>query len=58
MQPNVWRWPCGPPRLLDVTLADMTAKDCKKDILIVDAMSNLPDKVNVAVLWALSAEVL
>jgi len=41
-----------------MSLADMMTEDCKKDLLIVGAMSNLLDKVNVAVLWALSTEVL
>ena len=36
-----------------MSLADMMTEDCEKDLLIVGAMSNLLDRVNVAVLSSL-----
>jgi hypothetical protein len=45
-------------QVLKVTLPDVMAENCQEHFLIVGTMGNLPDKVDVTVLWVLSAKIL
>ena len=44
-------------QVLKVTLPDVMAENCQEHFLTVGTMGNLLDKVDVTVLWALSAEI-